>query len=202
MAAEDFYVHSPYDFRYSEKLATNSYWVCTTCFDLTSLGQDYQHCKCEPKPDVQIPNVDCPSGFLLCALCARNYAGGLSRWSWLVCNQCKSIAAHKRINGWNIPIGRHSLMNQISWPTHVDDQTEREKQVNEMVKFVDYQKELLAFGKLQSTKLFLSKPELKNEHHVSLFRWRAEFPISEDISKAAVVAFRRQVREKLKVLDE
>jgi hypothetical protein len=200
MSSKDFYVFSPYDSRYSEKLTTEEYWVCTKCFDLTSLGKDYQHCKCEPEPDIARPKVDCPSGFLLCALCARGIAGGLSRWSWLVCSECKEIAVGRTINGSNIPIGRHSIMNGGLWPLTVESDSEREGQVQEMLKFIDLQNELLIFGKFRAKNLFESDQLLEGERHISVFQWKHSFPASEELSRAALAAFRKHVRDKLKVL--
>jgi len=200
MSSNDFYVLSPYDARYMEKLITQDYWVCTKCFDLTSLGKDYQHCKCEPEPGAPRPKVDCPSGYMLCALCAREIAGGLSRWSWLVCEVCKVNSSHKLFSGSTLPIGRHSIMNKVSWPIEVIDDAEREKQVSEMLRHVGYQEELMKFGKLQAKALLASDFSMEGEAHVSLFQWRHSFPVSGEVSKEAVKAFRKHVRDKLKGL--
>ena len=74
--------------------------VCTKCFGLTSQGQNYQHCECEPTPTIRIPEVDCPNVFSLCFLCARDIAGGITRWSWLVCKIC--LQGEPRIE--NLPL--------------------------------------------------------------------------------------------------
>ena len=200
MSAKDFYVYSPYDSRYAEKLTTEEYWVCTKCFDLTSLGKDYQHCKCEPKPQIDKPQVDCPSGFQLCALCARGVAGGLSRWSWLVCSECKEISVGRTIGGSNIPVGRHSIMNGDVWPLEVQNESERERQVREVLDFVNLQNELQIFGKARAEALFRNELLLHGEEHVSVFQWKLSFPSSEVASRAALAAFRKHVRDKLKGL--
>ena len=200
MSSNDFYVLSPYDARYVEKLITQDYWVCTKCFELTSLGKDYQHCKCEPEPGVSRPKVDCPSGFMLCSLCAREIAGGRSRWSWLVCDVCKLASSHKWFSGSTLPIGRHSMMNRVSWPIEVIDDQQRAEQVSQMLRHISYQEELMKFGRRQAKALFDSEFLMEGEAHISCFQWRSSFPTSEEASKAAVKAFRKYVRDKLKGL--
>ena len=200
MSTIGFYAISPYDARYLEKISTQELWVCTACFEVTSLGRNYQHCNCEPEPEIPKPGVDCANGFLLCALCARDVAGGLTRWSWLVCGFCKEVAIDRMVNGQSIPIGRHSFMNGHSWPVNVRNESEREGQAKEMLDFVSTQQELLAFGMQQAKVLFRNELLLAGEAHISMFQWRISFPASVEASKAALVAFRKHFRDKLKGL--
>lgn len=170
--------------------------VCTTCFGLTSLGQNYQHCDCEPKPSIPRPNVDCPNGYNLCLLCAREIAGGITRWSWLACRTCVEVAKGRKVNGVGIPLGRHSIMNGYVWPVKGLSDARKEEISAELVKFLDGNSSLVEFGVLQGRRLLLSEPELIGLRFVPLQVWRELFPTSEEVSKASVKEYGRWVREK------
>ena len=62
------------------------FYVCTTCFGLTSAGTGMQRCRCEEYK--AYPGVDCPSGYHLCYMCAAVVAGGTGRYSWNACDVC------------------------------------------------------------------------------------------------------------------
>lgn len=51
----------------------------------------------------------------LCIICFRGTAGGISRWSWLACEDCRSINSavgqHRGVRPFRL--GRHSLMNGV-----------------------------------------------------------------------------------------
>ena len=173
--------------------------VCTTCFGLTSRRKSYQYCKCEPIPEIQW-DVDCPNGYVLCQLCAQDVAGGLSRFSWLVCRDC-----HEQVNsvpraGRSIPIGRHSIMNGLIWP--LDESEEKaEQQAKELVAFVESQITLAEFGLLQARQLFNSVPELHDLKAVSVSDWKRYFPTSIETSRWAISKYlmatgRKQLRKR------
>ena len=158
--------------------------VCTTCFGLTSLGNSYKYCKCEPIPEIKW-DVDCPNGYVLCQLCAQDVAGGLSRFSWLVCRSC-----HEQVNsvpraGRSIPIGRHSIMNGLIWPLDVNEE-KAEQQAKEVVAFAESQMTLAEFGLLQARQLFESAPELQGLKAVPVLTWKSYFPTSIETSRWAI----------------
>ena len=176
--------------------------VCTTCFGLTSLGNSYQYCKCEPIPEIQL-EVDCPNGYVLCQLCAQDVAGGLSRFSWLVCRTC-----HEQINsvpraGRSIPIGRHSIMNGLIWPLDVSEE-KAERQAKELMAFAESQITLAEFGLSQARQLFESVPELRDLKTVSVLDWKRYFPASIETSRWAISKYllatgRKPVRKRRSV---
>jgi hypothetical protein len=51
----------------------------------------------------------------LCIVCFKGTAGGVSRWAWLGCEDCRAIntALEKAWGGRPLALGRHSLMNGI-----------------------------------------------------------------------------------------
>ena len=186
------------DPRYAEILQGQECSVCTTCFRLTSLGKFYQHCKCEPTPAERPKWKDCPSGFNLCILCARTLAGGMSRWSWLACDQCITYSNHKRILRSSLPLGRHSLMNGEAWAIQVETVEERKEQVDQMLKFIDLQSELYEFSHVLAKEMFEQEPTLKGMTHVPLLQWRELFPPSLMESKIALEKFRSHMKNQTK----
>ena len=164
-----------------------THFVCTTCFHLTNLGKGYQHCNCESAPDVK-PDVDCPNGYVLCQLCAQDVAGGLSRWSWLVCSTC-----HEQVNqvpraGRSIPIGRHSIMNGHLWKVDVSEEVAQE-QARQVVEFAQSQITLAKFGILQAQQLFSFTPELHELKKIPVLEWKRYFPVSIETSRWAISKF-------------
>ena len=69
-----------------------------------------QSCPDEDSPE-RWEGCDVSSARDLCIVCFRGTAGGISRWAWLGCENCRAINA-----GLEKPLalGRHSLMNGIS----------------------------------------------------------------------------------------
>ena len=63
-------------------------------------------------------DCDVSSARDLCIVCFRGTAGGVSRWSWLACENCRAINdALARVWGLRpLAVGRHSLMNGIGIP--------------------------------------------------------------------------------------
>jgi len=173
--------------------------VCTTCFGLTSHGQNYQHCDCEPTPKMAKPSVDCPSGFNLCYLCARDIAGGITRWSWLVCKTCVEVARGRKVKGKPLPLGRHSTMNGYSWSVGSGVDLEVDSVLDSLVDQIasdltgifEASSYLISFGGEQAKKLFLSEPALLGLASISMDDWRKHFPTSRECSLRAVSDFRR-----------
>ena len=89
--------------------------LCTSCFALSDLSkQSSQRCRCEEQIPVNLGMLDCPSGLVLCYICARAVAGGFGRYSWNACKSCRSVnSGMSEWLGVSLPLGRHSVMNGI-----------------------------------------------------------------------------------------
>jgi hypothetical protein len=80
-------------------------------------GMQTQRCYCEPRQ----PRWNCydyNQAVEVCRCCAASTVRSGSRWSPFFCNGCKpTILARNRAAGFAlVPIGRHSIMNQVSLP--------------------------------------------------------------------------------------
>jgi len=74
----------------------------------------WQSCRCEDRPE-KWPDVDVSRVADLCIVCFRGTAGGITRWSWLACEDCREVNNTIGRN-WGVKpfrLGRHSLMNGI-----------------------------------------------------------------------------------------
>lgn len=74
----------------------------------------WQCCRHEDSPQ-KWEGVDVSRHYDLCIVCFRATAGGISRWSWLACADCRSVNdAIAQVWGFRpFALGRHSLMNAI-----------------------------------------------------------------------------------------
>ena len=74
----------------------------------------WQSCRHEDSPQ-KWEGVDVSRHYDLCIVCFRATAGGISRWSWLACADCRSVNdAIAQVWGFRpFALGRHSLMNGI-----------------------------------------------------------------------------------------
>lgn len=75
----------------------------------------WQSCRCEDHP-LKWPRADVSREHDLCIICFRATAGGVSRWAWLACEDCREVNAKlpRRYGVRSFPLGRHSIMNGIS----------------------------------------------------------------------------------------
>ncbi|GAB3035002.1 hypothetical protein H7J11_23835 [Mycobacterium bourgelatii] len=74
----------------------------------------WQSCPDEDSPE-RWEGCDVSRACDLCIVCFRGTAGGVSRWAWLGCEDCRAInAALEQMWGFRpLALGRHSLMNGI-----------------------------------------------------------------------------------------
>ena len=150
--------------------------VCTSCFSLTSLDKtSSQRCRCESQVPVDYGNLDCPSGFHLCYVCARTEVGGYSRWSWEACAFCKAVnsSIQKRF-GFSLLLGRHSIMNGVSIPLAIKA-AELDSAVLKMVAFAKSAESLSDWGKLRARELFESVPEWEQKKFIAVEDWQKKF---------------------------
>jgi len=143
--------------------------ICARCLELTSHG-DLQRCACEPKRAHRETKWDCPSGYHLCWICARGVAGGLSKYSWEVCQNC-----HNLMKGF-LPYGRHSFMNLIFLPFGSTDQKIIEEGIQELLNFNSFWESLYNWGHLQAHLLLSGIKRWEHVSHISLRDWEKQFP--------------------------
>ena len=74
----------------------------------------WQSCRCEDSP-AKWDRADVSRAYDLCVICFRATAGGVSRWSWLACKDCRGVndAVGKCWGFMPFALGRHSLMNGV-----------------------------------------------------------------------------------------
>jgi hypothetical protein len=183
-----YYVNFLHDPKVEEIVQVNSFAICTTCFELTSLGQTYQHCACETPTESLKTKSDCPNGFLLCQLCARQTTGGRSRFSWLVCPTCKVAADKAAKHKIFLAIARHSQMLGMVWSTPTTD-VYAIKVAIEKDQLDSGQKKLKEFGIKQAKELYASNPNWAAVTHIPIADWRNQFPTSSLNSRSAILAF-------------
>jgi hypothetical protein len=98
--------------------------VCLKCFRLRGHYEDKEHrCRCIPRDDkwheTEWPHYDIAALIDICNLCARGTMKSGSRYTWLVCDQCRSVNTRigqvfNASNQGALPVGRHSIMNRIA----------------------------------------------------------------------------------------
>ena len=151
-------------------------FICTTCFGLTAKDSGMQRCSCQEVKSY--PDVDCPSGYHLCYLCAALVAGGESRYSWNACNWCLNfnrwLAEH---HGISLPLGRHSIMNGIAIPIK-SGMGEQGVAIGKMLDFFTLTTKLESWGKLQAKNLFTSVPSWRSQRYISTTTWEAKFELT------------------------
>ena len=162
------------------------YTVCTACFHITDPSRGTtQRCLCEPQMPVSYGDVDCPSGFHLCYICARSLTGGISRWSWNACERCRSVnsSIQKRF-GFSVMLGRHSIMNGVSIPLAVKAK-ELDSAVAGMLDFAKSVTGISDWGNLQTRQLFESVPEWAQKKLISIHEWEKKFKSNRQTSLEA-----------------
>ena len=111
--------------------------ICLTCFGLRGQYLDKEHrCDCTPRDDnwrqQEWSRYDIAALIDICSLCARGTMKSGSRYTWLVCDQCRSVNTRigQVFDGSGkgaLPVGRHSIMNQISLGGgNIDDEAIKE----------------------------------------------------------------------------
>ena len=74
----------------------------------------WQSCRDEDYPE-KWEACDVSRAFDLCIICFRATAGGMSRWAWLACDDCRAVNStyESRWGFRPFALGRHSMMNGI-----------------------------------------------------------------------------------------
>ena len=154
----------------------SSFYVCTKCFGLTSKGAGMQRCSCEEYKSYS--EVDCPSGYHLCDICAATLAGGTSRYSWNACEVCLKFNRKLATDyGMSLPLGRHSVMNGISIPFNTAKR-EQEGAIKQLIESLNVSGRISEWGISQARALFKSVPMWEKESYIPLNKWEAKFALT------------------------
>jgi hypothetical protein len=174
-------------------MSDSNLFVCTTCFALTTLGLGMQRCMCEGHKSY--PGVDCPSGFILCYMCAATVTGGTSRYSWNVCESCLKFNRYLgRTYDFMLPLGRHSIMNSISVSLNANEE-EQTAGIESMLNFVKATGALSDWGKLQARLLFESAHAWSRKGNIPSAKWEAKFHLSNvKATSRSAQAFKNYLR--------
>lgn len=114
--------------------------ICGTCCELygyfTTAGQPcYQPCGCKEKGETAVGfgGSDFPCAWELCYCCGQTVIGSGTRWSVFFCEPCKAqvVALNKQHGFAVIPLGRHSLMNQVVLNVRAPDQADEMRKFTE-----------------------------------------------------------------------
>ncbi len=146
----------------------------------------WQSCRCEDAPE-RWEGCDVSRLHELCIVCRRGTAGGLSRWSWLACDNCRSVNAGLE-KAWGVrplALGRHSLMNGIGIRGGSSPQ-EREHQVARLMEFATGNGGLREWTKVEYARLAGIFDPLDD---VPLTKWQEVWPPSWAASWDAVSRF-------------
>jgi len=151
-------------------------FVCTTCFSLTGLGLGMQRCRCEEYKTY--PGVDCPNGYILCYMCGTEVTGGPSRGAWNACESCLKFNRYlARAYGFQLPLGRHSIMNSVGIPIYSSKEVQKEA-TKEMFHFLNVAGSIEDWGVLQARELFESVYSWQKMQIIPLAIWEAKFHLS------------------------
>lgn len=104
------------------RFSRGDFSLCVACADLFQEGPDpalLQLCGCRRRrPDEQAtwPRFDFNELAILCRLCAGELVESGSKWSVFFCDIChpKVVGLNKAVGGTLVPIGCHSLQNQLA----------------------------------------------------------------------------------------
>ena len=164
--------------------------LCTSCFVLSDLSkQSSQRCRCEEQIPVNMGMLDCPSGLVLCYICARAVAGGFGRYSWNACKSC--LGVNSGMSAWlgvSLPLGRHSIMNGIGILMSAT-RPEFEDGANALIAFSQKSVELSDWGHLQTRTLFESVPAWADREVITVIEWQKKFKASKKNSRDAFAAY-------------
>lgn len=145
-----------------------------------------QHCRCEGSAP-RWPRVDVSRAFDLCQLCARDLAGGTSRWSWLVCEACRSVLTGSPDPRLAFaPVGRHSIMNQ-RYVRLADDEATRRVQTAGLLQSHIGWDELGRWGDREAGAL--AAELFPGQVDVPLERWWERAPAGAGASRSAARRF-------------
>ena len=150
-------------------------------------GYGWQSCRCEDDP-VRWPGCDVSRAKDLCIVCLRGTAGGVSRYSWLACPDCRTVNDEL---GWRygvrpLALGRHSLMNGVSVRGGQAQEATR-AQVDRLVSFARGLQWLTEQSKAEFARMAGEFDDPGGGQDVPLRVWQQRFAPSPQASKEAFV---------------
>jgi hypothetical protein len=149
----------------------------------------WQSCPDEDSPE-KWPSCDVSREKDLCVICFRATAGGTSRWSWLACENCRSIN-DSISESWGFrpfTLGRHSIMNGIAVRGAASPEV-REAQAARLAAFATGDDRRRDWRRREYPRLASRFDPLAD---VPLRVWQAEWPPGRP---ASVDAFRRLLHD-------
>ncbi|MGB3485871.1 MAG: hypothetical protein WBB07_27085 [Mycobacterium sp.] len=122
----------------------------------------------------------------LCVVCFRSTAGGITRWSWLACADCRAINDDfgNKLGHSPFPLGRHSIMNGVGVRGSASPEV-RKEQADQLVKFARGNPRLNDWRTEEYERLAAA---FEADADVPLREWQQRWPPSRDASQDA---FRR-----------
>lgn len=150
-------------------------------------GYVWQSCGCEDNP-VRWPGCDVSRERDLCIVCLRGTAGGVSRYSWLACPNCRTV--NDELGSWYgvrpLALGRHSLMNGV--PVRGGQaQGATRAQVDRLVSFARGLQWLAEQSKAEFARMAGELDDPGRGQDVPLRVWQQRFAPSPQASKEAFV---------------
>ena len=143
----------------------------------------WQSCPDEDAP-VRWEGHDVSRSHDLCIVCVRGTAGGTSRWSWLACENCRSVNdALEAAWGYRpLALGRHSIMNGVAIRGGVSPEV-RQRQEARLEEFLEHHRSLSDWKKFEFTRLAAVFDPLAD---VPLRVWQEQWPPSRGASRDAI----------------
>jgi len=152
----------------------------------------WQSCQCEDNPEKWYA-ADVSREKDLCIICFRATAGGVSRYSWLACEDCRAVNAElpRRYRVRPFPLGRHSFMNGIAVRGGAPPDVQRE-QLARLQAFARGDDRLRSWRRAEYGRLAVAFDPLAD---VPLCEWQQQWPPGR---QASVDAFSRLVGHDLR----
>ena len=143
----------------------------------------WQSCRCEDEPQTW-PGCDVSREKDLCIVCVRATAGGTSRWSWLACEDCRSVnaALGKAWGRAPLALGRHSIMNGISVQGGQSPEVTA-AQIERLARFARDQRQLDDWQAAEFRRLASG---FDPQADVALSEWQRRWPPGREASRDAV----------------
>lgn len=142
----------------------------------------WQSCRHEDSPQ-QWEGADVSRHYDLCIVCFRATAGGISRWSWLACLDCRSVNdTIAQVWGFRpFALGRHSLMNGIGMRGGLPPEVQR-RQAEQLTEFAGGDWRLKAW---RDHEYRLMASRFEPEADVPLREWQQAWPPGPTASREA-----------------
>jgi len=173
-----------------DRFPNEKLYVCTTCFQLTALVQDWARCACEPTIELPDPITFDPTIALLCVLCARGAVRQQELVWWQGCPSCLKFNGQmqERLNR-QIQMSRMSNTN-YALAKHF---SKTEFELKRMNKYIDrWTREwetIFHWGRCLARELWETVPNWADDKYVGVKAWEKKFPVSPDYTEQAFLRF-------------